>query len=294
MTTDILPIIRLIRPQQWVKNGFVLLPMFFGAQMLNPTCWAESLLMAAAFSLMASAIYCINDIIDVDSDRQHPKKRLRPIASGKVSVRAAEALTCLLIAAAFCIAAACRECLKAELVLATYLVMNIAYCFRLKRYAIVDVFIVSFGFVLRIVGGGMVCNIWLSPWIVLMTFLLALFLAFAKRRDDVAIYEAGGPVTRQNTLRYNLQYMNITLGLIGAITIVCYIIYTVSPEVEARIGTEYVYITSVFVLAGILRYLQVAIVDVHSGSPTKIILKDRFIQACILCWILLFLILIYI
>lgn len=288
-----LPIIKLLRPHQWAKNAFVFLPMFFGAQLLNLNCWLSSVLMALAFSLMASAIYCINDIKDFESDRRHPKKRFRPLASGQVSVRSAIVLMVILILMSLVTGCLCPHRWEALLVLLIYLVLNLGYSFRLKQFAIVDVFIVSFGFVLRLVGGGVVCGIWLSPWIVLMTFLLALFLSFAKRRDDVVIREQGGLVARKNTLRYNLQYLNITLGLLGAITIVCYIIYTVSPEVEARIGSGYVYISSIFVLAGILRYLQLAIVDVNSGSPTKVLLRDRFIQCCIMLWLTLFIILIY-
>lgn len=126
-----------------------------------------------------------------------------------------------------------------------------------------------------------------------MTFLVALFLAFAKRRDDVVLHQETGLITRRNIVRYNIEFMNQVLGLIGAITIVCYIIYTVSPEVETRLGSQYVYVSSVFVLAGILRYLQVAIVDVCSGSPTKILMHDHFIQACVVLWIAVFIIILY-
>ena len=121
----------------------------------------------------------------------------------------------------------------------------------------------------------------------------ALFLAFAKRRDDVVIRQETGKITRKNIVRYNLEFLNQTLSIIGAITIVCYIIYTVSPEVEARMNSQYVYITSIFVLAGILRYLQITIVDIHSGSPTKIMLHDRFIQICLFLWACLFAFIIY-
>ena len=141
---------------------------------------------------------------------------------------------------------------------------------------------------LRIVVGGMAARVELSHWLVLMTFLLALFLAFAKRRDDVAIYETSGTAARKNIDHYNLAFINQTIGILASITMVCYIMYTVSPEVMERLHSSRVYMTSVFVLAGIIRYMQVAIVDVRSGSPTKVLLHDRFLQACIAGWLLTF------
>ncbi len=233
--------------------------------------------------------------MDAEVDRQHPKKRLRPIASGEISEGVAYTIMTILVIISFalCWMLGRNQRLLVACIIGLYFILNLAYCLRLKHYAIIDVFIISLGFVLRLCAGGQACNIWLSPWIVSMTFLIALFLAFAKRRDDVVIRETTGQVTRDNTVRYNLEFMNQTLGLIGAITIVCYIIYTVSPDVVERMGSGYVYITSIFVLAGILRYLQVAIVDAGSGSPTKILLSDRFIQACVLMWILVFVTIIY-
>lgn len=288
-------IFRLIRPMQWVKNGFVFVPLFFGGKLLDPECWIAALWVFMSFSLMASSIYCLNDIKDVEADRAHPRKRLRPIASGEVSVKLAYAIMACLIFGALSIPLLVNGAQKMHVVviLVLYLVLNILYCLKLKQYAIVDVFTVSLGFVLRLVCGGVACDIWLSPWIICMTFLLALFLAFAKRRDDVVLHDTKGIVSRKNILRYNIPFMNQVLGIIGSVTIVCYIIYTVSPEVERRLGSDYVFVTSIFVLAGILRYLQVSMVDLKSGSPTKILMQDRFIQYCILCWLFVFAIILY-
>lgn len=172
--------------------------------------------------------------------------------------------------------------------------MNIAYCVRLKNVAMLDVFIISIGFVLRVLAGGIACGIMLSHWLILMTFLLALFLAFAKRRDDVVLYMETGVVPLKNVNRYNLDFMNQTITVISAVTLVVYVMYTVSDDVMERFGTHYVYLTTIFVLAGILRYMQITIVDVRSGSPTKVLLKDHFVQACILGWIISFLLIIYI
>lgn len=288
-------IIQLIRPQQWAKNMFIFVPMFFSGNIFNPDYWNRCIFAFITFSLVASSIYCINDIHDVKSDRTHPKKRFRPVASRAISIVQASVISIILLFAAYALILSDITPLKgASYIISAYVMLNLAYCFYLKRFAIIDVFIIATGFVLRLVLGGTVCQIWLSPWIVCLTFLLSLFLAFAKRRDDVILRESKGIVARKNILSYNSEFMNQTLGIIAAITMVCYIIYSVSPDVELRLGSHYIYITSIFVLAGILRYLQIAMVFVKSGSPTKILLKDHFIQLCILGWILSFLIIIYI
>ncbi len=288
-------ILKIMRPHQWIKQMFVLLPLFFNGSMSDLWRWKQAAVAFFAFSAMAGAIYCLNDIRDVEADRRHPEKRLRPLASGEISVRSAYVLMAVLVVVSvgICFLSDSMRALRLTGVVCFYLALNVAYCLKLKQYAIVDVFIVSSGFVLRVIAGGVACDVWLSPWLLSMTFLVALFLAFAKRRDDVVLHNKTGQVTRRNTERYNLDFLNQTLGIVGSVTMVCYIIYTVSPEVEKNMGSSHVYVTSLFVLAGILRYLQVAIVDVRSGSPTKILLRDRFIQGCIVLWLLAFFIIIY-
>lgn len=154
--------------------------------------------------------------------------------------------------------------------------------------------IVAFGFVLRLLAGGVATGIVLSKWIVLMTFLITLFMSFAKRRDDVLRMEKTGEAPRKNTIRYNLTFINQAITITASVTLVCYIMYTVSPEVIDNFHTDYLYLTSVFVLVGLLRYIQIAVVDQKSGDPTKIILRDRITQFIVLAWLLSFLILIYI
>lgn len=163
----------------------------------------------------------------------------------------------------------------------------------MKHIAIIDTFIIATGFVLRVVISGVATNIWISHWIILMTFLLALFLAFAKRRDDVIIYKDTGIKIRNNINRYNIEFMNQAISIIAAIIIVSYIMYTVSTDVIERFNSSYLYITTIWVLLGVLRYLQITIVDVKSGSPTKVLAKDRFIQISIGGWLITFLFIIY-
>lgn len=289
--------ISLLRPAQWLKNGFVLLPIFFSGKLLDTTVWLDVIPTVIAFCLISSAVYCLNDIIDIESDRKHPRKRKRPIASGAISKNMAKIILCVLVLASLSIVTLCYNSPHIRILLTSiilgYFILNIAYCYRLKKIAIIDVFVIAIGFVLRLFSGGTATQIWLSPWIVLMTFLLALFLAFAKRRDDVVMYEESGLITRGNIINYNLPFMNQTLGLLGAITIICYITYTVSPEVVNRLHNEYIYLTSVFVIAAILRYLQVSIVKTDSGSPTKILIHDRFIHFCIIGWVISFIVILY-
>jgi 4-hydroxybenzoate polyprenyltransferase len=180
------------------------------------------------------------------------------------------------------------------IIITIYILLNVAYCLHLKKYAILDVFIIAIGFVMRVIAGGTATSIWVTHWIVLMTFLLSLFLSFAKRRDDVILFSETGMQPRKNTNRYNLDFINQALTIVGSITMVCYIMYTVSPEVIERMGTKYLYLTSLFVLAGIIRYMQLTIVDDKSGSPTKILIKDRFIQLCIIGWAVAFFIILYV
>lgn len=288
---------KLIRPHQWLKNVFCFLPLFFDGKAFEAVYLIPAIFAFVAFSLAASGIYCFNDIYDVEADRKHPNKCKRPIASGAITVQIGYIIMacCFALSILFTIIAPYHNnALFMVLTIITfYIILNIAYCTLLKRKPIVDVFTISMGFVLRILVGGFATGIWMSHWIILMTFLLALFLAFAKRRDDVVIYEETGVKARPNVNRYNVAFMNQAIGIVASITMVCYIMYTVSPEVIERFGSPYLYATSVFVLAGIIRYLQVTIVDVKSGSPTMVLLKDRFIQACIVGWIIVFAILLY-
>lgn len=288
-------IARVIRPQQWIKNVFVFVPLFFGGSLLDTTDIVAALTAAMAFCFISSSIYCLNDIIDVEDDRRHPTKCHRPIAAGKISVAQAYVMMALMVALSFgSVALLGGYALGVGAVVGLYLLMNVAYCLVLKRYAILDVCTIAFGFVLRLFAGGIATGIGLSNWIVLMTFLLTLFLSLAKRRDDVLKMNQTGHAPRKNTSRYNLDFINQAITITATVTLVCYVMYTVSPEVEQRIGTRYLYLTTVFVIIGILRYLQLTLVDNKSGDPTKAMLHDRVLQAVVLLWFLAFLLIIYI
>ena len=285
-------ILKILRPHQWVKNTFIFIPLFFGGSLFDMADWTSSLVAFVAFSFAASAIYSINDIVDVEADKKHPKKCKRPIAAGLVSKRQASLLAIILAIAALALPFLLNNWML-SVVIAVYLAMNLCYCIRLKHYAIIDVCIVAMGFVMRIVAGGVATDIVLSRWIVMMTFLLTLFLSFAKRRDDVLIMNETGMAPRKNPSRYTLTFINQAITITGGVMLVCYIMYTVSPEVIERFNSPNLYMTSFFVILGLLRYIQLTVVDERSGEPTRLVLSDRLIQLIIAGWIISFAIIIY-
>ena len=281
-----LPIIKLMRPHQYIKNLFVFLPLFFGMQITDPALLGKVTIAFIAFSITASAVYILNDYHDIEEDRQHPTKRDRPLASGAISKARAVGIMAVLFAGGFALMSSIS--LPAGGILAVYVVLNIAYSLKLKHIAILDVAIIAIGFVLRLFVGSVAAGIHLSTWIVVMTFLLALFMALAKRRDDVLIYMETGKKMRKVIDGYNLQFLDIAMAIMASVVIVAYTIYTTSADVTERMNSEYLYLTALFVILGIMRYLQVTFVLQDSSSPTKIVLKDRFMQLTILGWILSF------
>lgn len=279
-------IVILMRPHQYMKNIFIFLPLFFGLKITNIELFLSDFIAFIAFSLTASGVYILNDYHDIEEDRQHPKKKNRPLASGTISKSQAIVLMTVL----FCIGFILMTFLSLEAsgILATYVILNIAYSLYLKHIAIADVMIIAIGFVLRLFIGSAVTGITLSMWIVMMTFLLALFMALAKRRDDVLIYQDTGKKMRKVIDGYNLQFLDIAMSIMASVVIVAYIMYVTSPEVTERVHSQYLYLTSFFVILGILRYLKIAFVNQDSGSPTKIVLKDRFMQLILIGWIISF------
>jgi decaprenyl-phosphate phosphoribosyltransferase len=283
VSASISNLIVLIRPHQYVKNLFIFMPMFFVGQMANIDLLVNALIAFIAFSLSASAVYILNDYRDVEDDRLHPTKKNRPLASGSVSSQTALVMMGLLAISGLGLMASLS--IEAAAILIAYIGLNLAYSFKLKHVAIIDVVIISTGFVLRLFIGSQVTSIPLSMWIVIMTFLLALFLALAKRRDDVLIFLDTGKKMRQVVDGYNLQLIDSAMTIMSAVVIVAYILYTTSAEAVARIGNDHLYLTALFVILGIMRYLQIALVEENAGSPTRIVLKDRFIQLTIVAWL---------
>lgn len=284
-------VIKLLRIPQWVKNLFLFVPTFFAGNLFN---FYELFLLAEgalAFSLVASGIYVINDYRDREADKNHPKKKFRPIASGEVKESTARVIMFLLPIAGLAWSLAIN--VNFFYLLLVYVVLNLGYSMGLKNVAILDLFIVAFGFLLRIYSGGVIVDVPITNWLAIMILLLALFLVTAKRRDDVIIKAENGGVIRKASSAYNLEFINSCLTLLSAVIIVAYIMYTVSPEVEERFESTHLFLTAVFVIGGIMRYLQITFVEQNSGSPTSILYKDKFILFTILGWIIAFYLIIY-
>jgi decaprenyl-phosphate phosphoribosyltransferase len=283
--------IDLLRPKQWVKNLFVLSPLFFagqfteGQKLLPPVCGM------VAFSLVASGMYVLNDYRDMVVDRLHPEKCKRPLASGAIPISQAFVLMACCLVVGLALAFVVQTTFAS--LLSLYVGLNLGYSFGLKHVPILDVFIIASGFVLRIICGGMLAAVPVSQWLVVMIFLLSLFLGLAKRRDDLLIRDASQTAVRKVIKYYNHDFLNACIIMVSGIIIVAYLMYTLSPPVMERLGSSHLYYTSMFVIAGIMRYLQLIYVANDAGSPTEVVYKDRVIQLTILLWILSFFVIIY-
>lgn len=290
------PYLKLLRTEQWIKNLFVFLPLFFSGNFTRYGLFVNSLLAFFIFSLVASSIYIINDYRDMESDRRHPEKKTRPLASGAVSKASALSLMLFLIFLSALSIFLAKNYFQGSTwafasVISFYFLMNLAYTFRLKQVAVVDICIIATGFVLRVLAGGYATGIPISQWAILLTFILALVLAIGKRRGELINAELKGK-TRKALNGYNVQFADIALSISCALAIVCYVMFTLSPEVQKRFHPRIFY-TVIFVLFAFLRYLQQTLVYNRTESPTKIIYKDHYIQATLLLWLASFLLLIY-
>ena len=284
-------IFTIMRPKQYIKNIFILLPLFFAGQITNTDLLVNALVAFVAFSLSASAVYIFNDYKDIKEDRKHPKKKYRPLASGLISKNVALSLMTILLIVSFSLMAIIS--LQALVILGIYVILNISYSLKLKRIALLDVIIIAIGFVLRLFVGSFAYEIPLKIWIVIMTFLLALFLALAKRRDDVQIFTKSGNKMRKSVIGYNLQLIDGAMIIMASIIIVAYINFTTSPENIEKFQNENLYLTALFVIFGVMRYLQMTFVEKNSGSPTEIIIKDKILQINLVLWLLSFVWIIY-
>ncbi|HXQ40854.1 MAG TPA: UbiA prenyltransferase family protein [Candidatus Udaeobacter sp.] len=284
------PIVALLRPHQWIKNLFVAAPLFFTPSAVSVAAAVEVALGVLAFSALASAVYVVNDWRDREADRRHPVKQKRPLASGQVKLGTAALL-------AFCLALGAIMASVIWLprgfleVLLAYGALNLAYTFFLKRISIVDVLVIAIGFVLRIYAGGVLIHVTPTVWIVACTLLLALFLALAKRRDDLV--RGLDDDHRESLAGYNLPFLDTSLGVVLAALVVCYLLYTTQPGNMARLGSDKLFLTAPFVIAGVLRYLQITLVEHRSGSPTRLAISDPFLLISIFGWLATFAWLIY-
>lgn len=280
-----------MRPHQYLKNLFIFAPLFFAGGIFSLEPFIHASLAFIAFSLVASAVYMFNDYQDIEADKKHPKKRNRPLVTGAISKKAV--VLCVAIFTTISTMLMLWLSTPALYVLCGYVLLNIVYSLGLKHIAIIDVTIIAIGFVIRLFVGAFVTGVTLSSWIVIITFLLALFLALAKRRDDVLIFLQTGEKMRKAVDGYNLKFLDAAISIMASVVIVSYIMYTTANLGDAHSYRQYLYLTTIFVVLGLLRYMQITFVLENSGSPTEIIIKDHFILLTVLGWVLAFVWIIY-
>ena len=273
--------LRSLRPDQWIKNAVVFAGLVFGMRLLDPTAVALSLAAFAVFCAASSAVYLLNDVLDLEFDRTHPYKRHRPIASGAVPVRGAALLSAVLAVASM--AVAWRVASDLALIVGAYLLLNVVYSLWLKHALFVDVLSIALGFVLRAMAGAAAVSVRISPWLVVCTFTVMLFLALGKRRAEVAAYERvedQRPVTRG----YSVGLLDQAISVVVAATLVSYCLYTLSPEVQERYGVAHLEMTVPFVVYGLFRYLYLVRATDRAQNPTRAVVTDRPIVVTILLW----------
>lgn len=275
-------IVALARPEHWVKNLFLFLPAFFAARLAEGEVLRNAFLGFVAFSLTASAVYALNDLVDAPQDRNHPDKCQRPIASGAISRWEGIAILLVLLSAGFALSAFLRPEMLLFSVL--YFLVNVAYSLSLKHFAIVDVSLIGVGFLLRVLAGGAVTGVAVSHWLIVLTFLLALILGLAKRRGEYLV-AMGENNFRKALEGYNLPFLDMSMVVCSTVSVVAYLMYCFSPEVTGRIGSDKIFYTAFFVVVGVLRYLQLTLVFGKTESPTRALLRDGFLQIVLLAWI---------
>ena len=288
--TRLAPMWTAARPRHWVKNVFVLAPAVFARRLDDPDAMARVLSAFIVFSALSSAVYLINDISDRESDRLHPRKRLRPIASGELGVRAAAILALLLATGALFGAIALGAPFAA--VACGYLLQNLAYSLALKRVVILDVMLVAGGFLLRAWGGSVVIGVEMSHWLVLCTGLLALFLGFVKRRQEIAVFQ-GATEPRPILKEYSMPFLDQMIGVVTASTVLAYALYAFSPEVAGKLGTRHMGFTIPFVLFGVFRYLYLVHQRGEGENPTVLVLQDPPLLINVLLWGVVILVVLY-
>lgn len=283
--------VTLMRPKQWVKNGFVLVPVFFSGH-IDVSLAIAALVAAVSFCLLSSAIYILNDICDLEDDKLHERKRFRPLPSGHIAVPVAVALSIALVLASLALPVLIDVSLRFFVIAALFAGFNLAYSLGMKHIPILELFILSSGYVLRLLAGSTIVGETPSSWIVVCTGLVSMMLAVGKRRGDVAnaLDQSG---RRRSLQHYSLPYLDQLTTLLAAATFVTYLLFCISDYALARFGAD-VTITAIFVLYGIFRFLQIVTMEAGGDSPTDIVVGDGPLRMSIAMWLLTFFVIIYV
>lgn len=279
-------ILKLMRPKQWLKNFFVFAAIIFSGKFQNKNIFLLNLGVFALFCLISSAVYVLNDLVDVEKDKQHPDKKNRPIASGKVSKTQAMILELCILCIVLILSYNVN--LRILAVLITYYVMNVLYSFKLKNVVIVDVMIITFGFVLRVISGSIVTNVQLSPWLILCTILISLFLALNKRRSEIVTLKDNKSYHRKILEEYSIELIDNMLTIVTPSILMTYCLYTFSS-----IQSRTMMITIPFVLYGIFRYQYLVSKKNVGGKPEDVFQNDLPFLIDVVLWAILIIVIIY-
>ena len=290
-TSRVAAAVALMRPKQWVKNGFILVPLFFSGHVDVPLV-TSALVATISFCLLSSAIYIFNDVCDLEDDKLHEKKRLRPLPSGRIAVPVAIALGIGLMIASVTVPILAGLPWRFFFLAALFAGFNLAYSLGMKHIAILELFILSSGYVLRLIAGSTIVGETLSSWIIICTGLVSMMLAVGKRRGDVAnaLDQSG---RRRSLQQYTLPYLDQLTTILAGATFVTYLLFCISDYALQRFGQD-VAITAIFVLFGIFRFLQIVSVESGGDSPTDIVVGDGPLRTSIAMWLLTFFVIIYV
>ena len=280
-----------MRPRQWVKNGFIFAAIVFDRQLTNPEVLLRTIAGAALFSMLSGSVYIINDILDIEADKKHPKKSQRPIASGKLPIPAALSAAVLLFVCA--VAAGYWLSPKFAIILGIYFVIQLAYSTRLKHVPLLDVLIISAGFVLRVAGGvSLIAVERFSPWLYVITSLATLYVGFGKRRAEIIMLGNNANSHRRVLEGYNLPLLDQLITIVSSTTIISYSFYTFSAP---NLPTNHAMMLTIpFVMYGIFRYMYLIHVKKEGGIPEDLLYSDRPLQAAIALWGLSVLLIFYV
>ncbi|SYZ74799.1 conserved membrane hypothetical protein [Candidatus Zixiibacteriota bacterium] len=285
-------IVKLLRPSQWIKNGVVLAGLIFAEKADQLVLVEKSLLVLVAFCFLSSSVYVLNDIVDRDRDRLHPLKKNRPLASGRISPMTAGVTGVILLIAGLGLSYIVGASLL--IVSVAYVTLNILYTFLLKNVVIIDVMTIAAGFVLRALAGAVAIRVEFSGWLLVATFVLALFLALGKRRHEITFLQGEATAHRKILEKYSTQLLDQLIGVVTASTVITYLFYTLSRDIQVKLHTQYLYVTIPFVIYGIFRYLYLVHKEEQGGSPTTLLLNDRPLLLDVLLWLASVLLILYI
>jgi len=278
----------LCRVEQYIKNLFVFAPLFFSFNFTYENIY-YSIITFILFCILASSIYILNDILDVNEDRLHEIKKNRPIAIKTISSDFGIKLSLIFLLISLSLSYLIN--FYVSIIFIIYFIINILYSYKLKHIPIIDITIISTGFILRLYAGGYAINEMITYWIIIMTFILAFFIALAKRRDDVFMLSKGY-MTRKSIDGYNLKFINISLVVIPFLIIILYLAFTFDNDVILKFNTKYLWTTTVFVFLGLFRYVYLIFYKNLSHDPTKLFLSDKYMQFIIVSWLSMFYILV--